>query len=40
MPYADEVVVSSSGLSSGMIVIGLLFISGFVFLISQVLNRQ
>ena len=38
--YSENAVGRSSGLSSGMIVVGLLFVSGFVFLISQVMNRQ
>jgi uncharacterized protein YraI len=40
LKYADEVAVRPSGLSSGTIVIGLLFISGLVFLISYAMNRQ
>lgn len=38
--YSDEVVERPSGLSSGLIVIGLFVISGFAFLMSQVINRQ
>jgi len=38
--YSDEAVERPSGLSSGMIVVGLLFISVFVFLIAHILNRQ
>ena len=38
--YPDDAVGHSSGLSSGLLVTGLLFLSSLVFLISHLLNRQ
>ena len=38
--YTDEVVARPSGLASGVIVVGLIFIGGVVFVISFLLNRQ